>query len=109
MILDFNKMEKTILKNFNGGDGELNANVFNDGLNKVMHATLEKGSSIGSHCHATSSEILYVMKGQAKFIIDGKEEIVNAGEVHYCKKGSTHELHNESDETLEILAIVPNQ
>ena len=73
---------------------------------KIMLSTLEKGCSIGHHIHKTSSEITYVIEGEAKCVLDGKEEIVRAGQCHYCPKGACHSLRNDSEEILVMFDVV---
>lgn len=109
MKVEFEKMEATILKNFNGGEKEVKAFMHIDELNKVFKGVLIPGASIGMHTHTTSSEIIYILKGNAKVICDGKEEILKAGDCHYCKKGSSHTFINDGTEDVEIFAVVCNQ
>lgn len=51
-----------------------------------MKSILGKDCSIGEHEHKTSSEIIYVISGEAKCILDGKEEIVKKENVIIVKK-----------------------
>ena len=46
---------------------------------------------------------------EASINMEGEKMIVKAGEVHYCKKGLSHGLTNEQDETLKILCVVTEQ
>ena len=41
--------------------------------------------------------------------MDGDSSPVYAGLCHYCPKGHTHSLVNDSDADLEFLAVVPIQ
>ena len=109
MIIDFKNIEEVAMKNFKGGDGEINGRMFFDGTNRIMLARVEKGNSIGYHKHETSSEIIYVLEGIATINMEGSAESVKAGEVHYCKKGLSHSLTNNQEETLKILCVVPEQ
>lgn len=109
MIIDFDKMETKDNKNFLGGEKSMLANIFNDGVNKVLRGRLEPGASIGLHTHKTSSEIIYIIKGQGKVLIDGQYEKVSAGVCHYCEKGHSHSLINDSDDELIFLGVVPEQ
>ena len=108
-MIDFNNIEETIEPHFKGGNGVAKMRMFHDGKNRIMKGTLEKGCSIGMHTHETNSEIFYVVSGQAKVIIDGREEIVNEGQCHYCPKGSTHETINNTEEDLVLFCVVPEQ
>lgn len=106
-MIKFEDLEQKDLANFNGGEGILSTLMFKNDDIKIMKATLKKGSSIGIHTHTTSLEVMYVISGKATCLIDGKEEIVNAGEIHYCPKGITHSIMNKDDLDLIMLCIVP--
>ncbi len=109
MILDLPNMPETAMPNFKGGEGVTYARMFFDGQNRVMLGRLPAGSSIGLHTHETSSEIMHVLSGTARVIMDGGEEIVYAGQTHYCPKGHTHTTLTHGAEELVILAVVPEQ
>lgn len=109
MIIDFNKIDKTVLKNFYGGEKLLSAHMFKDENNKIMLGKLEAGASIGLHTHETSSEIIYILQGNGKVLYDGKYEKVSSGLCHYCPKSHSHSLINDSDKDLIFFAIVPEQ
>jgi mannose-6-phosphate isomerase-like protein (cupin superfamily) len=109
MQVEFEKMEFKSLKNFKGGEGELRAQMHVDELNKIMHGILSPGSSIGEHVHEDSSEIIYIMSGRGSVIDDGERKPLEAGMCHYCPKGHSHSVINDSDGDLEVFAVVPNQ
>ena len=109
MIIDFNKLDKTVIKNFRGGEKELSAKMFTDENGKIMCATLIPGASIGLHTHETSSEIVYILSGKGKAMYDDTTEDVFAGTCHYCPKGHAHSLINDSEEDLVFFAVVPEQ
>ena len=108
-MIDFNQVSVTVLPNFKGGEGQLNAKMLGDDLNRILHATLAPGHSIGLHTHDTSSEIIYFLSGKGTVITDGIPEAVEAGLCHYCKKGSAHTLINSGEEDLVFFAVVPQQ
>ncbi len=107
MRINFNDLERKELKNFNGGEGALLAEMHVDDKQKILRGCLKKGSSIGAHCHETSSETLYVLSGEGIAVCDGKAEKLSAGDCHYCPKGSTHTLRNDKEEDLIFFAVVP--
>ncbi len=109
MTINFNEKELQRIDNFKNGDKFINVSMEFDGLNRIMHGFLEPGASIGMHTHETSSEIIYILKGKATIICDGKKEIVEKGMCHYCKKGSSHTFINNFDDIVEIFAVVPEQ
>ena len=109
MILDYSTMETTHIPNFLGGEGTVHAQMRVDELGKILKGVLDPGSSIGYHTHETSSEIIYILSGTGKVKYDDGEEPLKAGDCHYCPKGHSHSLINNSDGPLEFFAVVPNQ
>lgn len=109
MILDLmNAPEKTI-PNFKGGTGAAHVRMYVDDMNRIMLGRLPAGSSIGMHTHETGSEIMHVLSGTARVIMDGETEIIHAGQTHYCPKGHTHTTICDGPEELVIFAVVPEQ
>ena len=109
MLIDFHSMEETVIPNFLGGEGAIRARMFVDERNRILHGVLEPGCSIGYHAHETSSEIIYILSGTGKVKYDDGEEPVKVGQCHYCPKGHSHALINNSEGPLEFFAVVPNQ
>ena len=109
MLIDFSQMEETVIPNFLGGEGAVRAKMRVDELGKILHGVLEPGSTIGLHTHETSSETIYILSGTGNVLYEGQYEPLSVGSCHYCHKGSTHSLINDSAAPLEFLAVVPNQ
>lgn len=108
-MIDFSKIEETSLQSFYGGEGALIASMFTDDKNRILKGRLVPGSTIGLHTHETSSEIIFILSGNGKAILDGTEENLSAGDCHYCKKGSEHTLINDGIEDLIFYAVIPQQ
>lgn len=109
MIFNFDNMEEKMIPEFKGGSGCFRPRMFSDEHMKIMRARLEPGASIGFHTHDTNSEIIFMLRGRGMVLYDdGAEELV-AGQCHYCPKGHSHSLRNESAETIEFYAVVPEQ
>ena len=110
MVIDFNNIELEVMPHFKGGEGETKNRMFFDGVNKIMNGTLEVGCTIGYHCHETSSEMIYILSGDARVLYDDGEERLVPGQCHYCPKGHSHSLINASTtEPLTYFAVVPEQ
>ena len=109
MIIKFDEIKETELAAFYGGKGALIANMFVDGKNKILRGKLAPEASIGLHRHESSSEIIFILSGKGKSVCDGVEEILSAGDCHYCPKGSEHCLINVGNEDLCFYAVVPQQ
>ena len=106
MILNFDEVEEQIIPNFKGGEKAFRTHMYTDGSCKIMRASLEPGASIGVHTHEADSEIIFMLKGTGVVLCDGAKEILPAGRCHYCPKGHSHSLRNESDEVIEFYAVV---
>lgn len=109
MIIDFRKETPEDIPNFKGGEKFFRAVIRDDGLNKILHGTLVPGATIGIHTHEDDSEIIYFMSGNGYMLYDGEKQPVEAGVCHYCAKGHTHGMFNDSDENLVFFAVVPKQ
>jgi mannose-6-phosphate isomerase-like protein (cupin superfamily) len=110
MLFDYEKIEETVLPHFKGGEKEAIAQMHFDGMNRIMKGRLRPGASIGVHTHETSSEIVYIISGHGIVIMDGQEEQLKPGVCHYCPKGHTHTMiNNTENEDLVIFAVVPEQ
>lgn len=110
MKIPYSEIKAEIFPNFKGGEKNLKAKMFFDGSNRILHGRLEVGGTIGIHCHETSSEIIYILSGDGKVLIDDTVEYLKPGDCHYCPKGHTHSLQNNSTtEDLEFFAVIPEQ
>lgn len=109
MLIDFDKLEQLTVDGFKDGKGKMHSSGYFDGNNRIMRAYLEPGAYIGMHTHENNCEIVYILKGKGKFIYDGEETPISEGQCHYCPKGHSHSLINDSSEELHFLAVVPAQ
>ena len=109
MLIDFKNIAEEIIPNMRGGEKEVAVKAFNDGSNKIMRGKLIPGASIGLHTHETNSETLYILEGNGKVLYEGEYIPLPTGSCHYCPKGKSHSLINDSDADLHFFAIVPEQ
>lgn len=107
MKINFDEIKETIIPQFRGGEKNTRAKMFVDENNKIMQGFLEPGASIGMHAHDTSSEIIYILSGNAEVLFDNGMENLSAGECHYCPKGHSHSLINAGNDDLVFFAVVP--
>ena len=76
---------------------------------------LASGSSVGWHQHIHDTEPYYVLKGEGDFYEgatgDGerKHTKVHAGQVCIIEVGQWHSRENNSNEDLEIMALIYNE
>ncbi len=109
MLFDLKNETPEVLPNFKGGEKEFIAKIHFDGLNKIIHGTLPPGATIGKHTHKGDSEIIYILSGTGEVFYDGDIIPLEAGQCHYCPKGHTHSLINNSEADLVFFAVVPVQ
>lgn len=116
MIIDFSKMDVTVLPNFKGGEKEFAANMFFDGTNRIFKGVLVPGATIGMHTHDDSCEVIFILSGHGTIVEKdpvAESETVSAvgpGDCLYCPKGHSHSLQNTSaDGDLVFYAVVPKQ
>ena len=105
MIIDFEKLPLNTIEGFRGGEGLYYNRMFTDDANNIVYGILPPGSSSGCHVHEPGCEVLYVLKGEILFNIEGKEERVAAGKIHYCPTGCNHQMLNDTNETAEFFVV----
>ena len=102
--------------NLRGGNGPIYYNHILTADELMGHGTLfsrtilPPGSSIGVHQQVGNTEPYYILKGNGIFIdADGSRIEVGAGDVCVIQCGESHGLENNSDEDLEIIALIINE
>lgn len=71
---------------------------------EIIHMTLEKGASLLPHQTPFDAEF-YAGKGNAVFIIAGKEINAPEGSLIECPGSIEHGIRNDSDENITVLVI----
>lgn len=107
MILDLMNMPEQPMRNFKGGDGIAWVRMFNDEHNRITMIRVQPGCSIGMHTHETNSEIMHVLSGTARIVMEDHIEYVSEGQVHYCPKGRAHMTEPAGMGDLVLLAVIP--
>ena len=105
-MIDFSKIKKEKVMNFNNGEGFITRYMYSDEKVKIMKITIKKGSSIGIHQHVTNLEVAYVLSGVATSVVDGVKEKVEKGNVIYCPNKACHTIINENDKNLVLFCVV---
>ena len=106
MLINFNSQEEQIFENMNGCSGRVHAKMFMNSSGKVIISRLEPGASIGLHTQNNGNDINFIVSGNGKAVCDGIEEILTAGNCHYCPKGSSHSIINAGTEDLVLYTVV---
>ncbi len=106
MLLDFGRMDERIFEGMNGGRGAVAAKMFMDKSGKLIVSRILPNASIGTHLHATSNDINFVVSGMGIATCDGVEEELRPGVCHYCAKGSSHSIRNTGNTDLVLYTVV---
>ncbi len=64
------------------------------------------GQSQRPHTHADQDKIYYVLEGQGRFSVGGRDESLGAGEAILAPAGAEQGLVNDSAEPLVVLVVV---
>ena len=97
---------------FKGGKGAVQASVLLTseellGKGRVFNCmVLEQGSSIGPHTHEGDAEIFYILSGRGVAHVDGREVVLEPGDLLYTGDGHSHDLRNDEADPLEFLAVI---
>lgn len=68
--------------------------------------TVEPGCSIGTHPHGPDAEIYILVSGTLSVNDNGKESVLNAGDVMFTGNGESHSVENKGKETAVMYAVV---
>ena len=105
-------METEIRKRMREGSGEVEIkHIFKKEELKgkarlVARITLKQGCSIGSHVHGQEEEIFYVLKGEGVATENGETFILKEGDATVTGGGSSHSIENQSENPLELFAVI---
>lgn len=95
-----------------GGKGEvkiihlLEGNEFQGKGRLFAHNIIKPGCSIGSHQHKGDIEAYYVLKGEATYYDNGEKTIIKPGDLAYTDNLQSHSIENESNEDVEVIALI---
>lgn len=112
MIKNFDDFKTELRENMRGGDGTVTVTSFvtaeelNDKGRLFGKITLKPGCGIGFHVHEKDSELFYILKGTAVYDDNGIKTTVTAGNVTLTPAGTGHAIKNESDEDVELIALI---
>ena len=78
----------------------------NDKGRLFSRITLKPGCSIGFHIHDKDAELFYILKGTAEYNDNGTLTTVRAGDVTICPAGQGHGIANQTEEVVELVAVI---
>ena len=112
MIKKPSEFNVELRENMRGGDGTVILTGFvtpeelNDKGRLFGKITLKPGCGIGYHIHENDSELFYILKGVATYSDNGTETKLSEGELAVTPKGTGHSIKNDTDEDVELIALI---
>lgn len=110
------KNEAVIKENLRGGKGSVTLFPILSAEELMGHGTMyarvviPPHCSIGWHQHVGNTEPYYIIKGEGIFTDNDKSKTtVHPGDICTIACGEWHSMENESDEDLEMIALVINE
>ena len=73
---------------------------------KYALVTIPAGASLGYHVHKGDAETYYILSGRGVYNENGTLVDVSAGDMMYCPDGEGHGIENNSDEPIQMLALI---
>lgn len=70
-----------------------------------VHVVIPPNMSSPAHYHKVSEETYYLLKGEARMIIDGQEFYLLSGQACLIMPEEVHQIFNDQDSDLEFLTI----
>lgn len=70
------------------------------------HTSVYPGAGIGYHVHKGESETYYILSGRAKLNDNGRECVLEAGDVAFTGDGEGHSIEALGDEPVELIALI---
>ncbi|MBI1848656.1 MAG: cupin domain-containing protein [Candidatus Rokubacteria bacterium] len=67
---------------------------------------LEPGQEQKPHAHDGQDKIYFVLDGQARVTLDGREDTLEPGEAVVAASGVSHGIRNATDRRLLVLVVV---
>lgn len=99
-----NTIDPITLEPIYNKDGVTGRKMTADPNFEIIHMTLEPGANLAPHKTPFDAEF-YASKGNAVFIIAGKELNAPEGSIVECPGSIEHGIRNDSDEEITVLVI----
>ena len=70
---------------------------------QVVLMSIEPGSEIGEEVHDDEDQLVMLVEGQGKVVLDGEESDFNEGDMVLVPKGTSHNFITEGDDAMKII------
>jgi quercetin dioxygenase-like cupin family protein len=58
-----------------------------------------------AHAHPNGEEVIYIIRGSGRVMVDGEVSVVKAGSTVLFPRGSVHMLHNTGSEEMKVVCF----
>lgn len=72
---------------------------------QIVIMSIKPGEEIGEEVHTGSDQIVHLVSGSGKAVIDGVENEYNAGDMVFVPAGTSHNFINTDGSDLKIIGI----
>ncbi len=106
------EMKSEIRANLRGGNGDVKlmhlftAEELSGKAKMCAKITLDPGCSIGEHAHSEDGEMYIIISGKGTVDDNGTEREVFPGDAVWTTGGEYHSIKNNTNEPMEMYAIV---
>jgi len=70
---------------------------------QVVIMSIDPGTDIGSEVHPDNDQVLYLVSGQGKVVLNGNEQPFAQGDLVLVPAGTEHNFITEGDEPMKII------
>jgi mannose-6-phosphate isomerase-like protein (cupin superfamily) len=72
---------------------------------QLVLMAIPEGEDIGSEVHPATDQILFIVDGEGKAVVNGKAFEVGENDVVFVPAGARHNLINSGDEELKLFTV----
>jgi len=87
--------------------GMVSDTVFTSPRSMLMIRTAVKGTTVGNHYHASSDELVIIVRGSGELLLNGKWTPVKAGDIHMNPRGIVHDTRALNEDLRFISIFTP--
>ena len=69
------------------------------------HVVIPAGCSSRPHYHPVAEETYYILAGEGRMLVDGRELILRPGDALLILPPEVHQIFNDTDRDLEFIAV----
>ena len=99
------------LESVHGGQGQcqncrvMGPECFDTPIRFVYYTILPPDASFGEHTHGNDNEVYIVLEGEGRYVMNGEEAPVKAGDILVNRPFATHALFNTGSGPMRVLVF----